>query len=77
MNATLALLSGRALLYSLLTLIVAGVIFWALWRLIALVTMQPLNQILKILWVVFVVLFIVDFLFGFGGFVNTTPILRW
>jgi hypothetical protein len=67
----------NALLYSLVVLVVGGVIFWALWRLIALVTMQPLNQILKIIWVVFVVLFIVDFLFGFSGFVNTRPLFRW
>jgi hypothetical protein len=63
----------NALLYSLVVLVVGGVIFWALWRLIALVTMQPLNQILKIIWVVF----IVDFLFGFSGFVNTRPLFRW
>jgi hypothetical protein len=76
MNATLALISGRALLYSLLTLVVAGVIFWALWRLIALVTMQPLNQILKIIWVVLVVVFAVDFLFGVAGWVHA-PVFNW
>jgi hypothetical protein len=75
MNATLAVISGRALLYAVLSLIVVGAVFWALWRLIGLVTMRPLNQILKIVWVLLVVIFVVDWLTGFVGFLPA-PLIR-
>lgn len=70
----LAVINGQALLSSILTLIVVGVIFWLLvWTIDYIGLPEPINKVARVILVLAVVIILVNFLLGLVGH----PFIVW
>lgn len=68
------MIAGGALLSLLVTVIVAGLIFWLLWWLIGVVGLpEPFNKIAIVIIALVAVVFLIDVLMGMAG----TPLFRF
>ena len=74
LSTIFALISGSAVINTLLYVIVLGVIFWLLYWLISYLSPpQPFNKIARVILAIAAVIVIINVLLGLVGH----PIIRW
>jgi len=68
------MITGSALLPLLVSLVIAGLIFWVLmWAIGAIGIPEPFNKIARVLVILVAVVYLLDVLLGLGGH----PLVRW
>lgn len=67
------MITGSALLTLLVTLVIAGLIFWLLWWFIGVCGLpEPFNKVARIIVALVAVIFLINMLMGLSG----TPLIR-
>ena len=62
------MISGGGLLSFLISLVIAGLIFWVIWWFINYVGIpEPFNKVVRVLLALIAVIFLVNILLGIGG----------
>lgn len=68
------MISGSGLVGLLITLVVAGLIFWLLWWFVGYIGLpEPFNKVARVIIALVAVVFLINLLLGLGG----TPLVRW
>lgn len=70
----LAALSGNDVLWAVIQIVIAAVIYWLIeWGIAKIGIPEPFNKVLKVILVIFVVLFCINALLTIAG----RPLIRW
>ncbi len=68
------MITGSTLVSLLITLVVAGLIFWLLWWFLSICGLpEPFNKIARIIVALVAVVFLINLLLGLGGH----PLVTW
>lgn len=68
------MVSGQALLSMLITLVVAGLIFWLLWWFIDYIGLpEPFNKVARVIVGLVAIVYLLNILMGLGG----RPLFTW
>ena len=68
------MITGSALVSILITLVIAGLIFWLLWWFIGYVGIpEPFNKVARVLIGLVAVVFLINLLLSLNG----TPLIKW
>lgn len=68
------MIAGSTLISLLITLVVAGLIFWLLWWFLGVCGLpEPFNKVARIIIALFAVVFLLNLLLGMGGH----PLVTW
>jgi len=71
---TLALISGEALVSTLVWIVVYGIVFWLLWWLLSYCAIpEPFNKVARVILAVAAVVLLINLLMGIAGH----PFIRW
>ena len=68
------MISGSGLVGLLITLVIAGLIFWLLWWFVGYIGLpEPFNKVARVIIALVAVVFLINLLMGLGG----TPLVKW
>ena len=74
MNTLFAVISGQSLVWVVVQIVIAAVIFWILnWGIAQIGVPEPFNKVLKVILVLLVCLFLINALLSIGGH----PLIAW
>ena len=74
MNTLLAVISGQSLVWVVVQIVIAAVIFWILnWGIAQIGVPEPFNKVLKVILVLLVCLFLINALMAIAG----RPLISW
>ena len=74
MQTILAVVSGESLMWLIVTIIVAGLIFWLLdWAIKACGVPEPFSKLARVVLILATVVFLINALLGIAGH----PFIRW
>lgn len=68
------MITGSGLVSLLITLVIAGLVFWLLWWFIGYIGLpEPFNKVARVIIALVAVVFLINLLMTLGG----TPLVRW